>query len=310
MKKITYLFCLFLVIQNYAQETQFSSELIEEHLFYLASDELMGRDTGSEGIEMAAQYLEKHFKKHQVKPFYKTYRDSFMVKNKHAYNIVAVVEGTDENLKEELVMVGAHYDHIGITDNKVEGDSIVNGANDNAVSVVAVMKLAQHFAENPPQRSVLFTLYSAEELGLLGSKHLAQRMKDEKQNLHSVFNIEMIGVPMENVDYMAYLTGINQSNYATVFNEAAEEKVLGFFEPSEEMQLFKRSDNYPFYQEFGVAAHTVCTFDFQNYEYYHHPKDEAEFMDIEHMNQLITNFALGIEGIANSKKNEVKMNNN
>ncbi len=309
MKKIIYLFSLFFVFHTFAQETQFLDELIEKHLFYLASDELMGRDTGSEGIELAAQYLEKYFRRHKVKPFYETYRDSFMVKNKHAYNIVAVVEGTDKDLKDELVMVGAHYDHIGITDKKVDGDSIVNGANDNAVSVVAVMKLAKHFAENPPKRSVLFTLYSAEELGLLGSKHLAKRMKEENQNLHSVFNVEMIGVPMENVDYMAYLTGIKQSNYADVFNQAAEENVLGFFQTSEDMQLFKRSDNYPFYEKFGVPAHTVCTFDFQNYEYYHHPKDEAEFMDIQHMNQLISNFALGIEGIANSGKDEVKMNN-
>ena len=310
MKKLIYLFSFVFAFQTYAQDTQFSNDLIEKHLFYLASDELLGRDTGSEGIELAAQYLEKHFKKHNIKPFYETYRDSFMVKNKHAYNIIAVVEGTDKKLKNELVMVGAHYDHIGITHKKVAGDSIVNGANDNAVSVVAVMKLAQHFAENPPKRSVLFTLYSAEELGLLGSKHLAKRMKDENQNLHSVFNIEMIGVPMENVDYMAYLTGINKSNFAEIFNQAAEEKVLGYLEQADKMQLFKRSDNYPFYEQFGVPAHTVCTFDFQNYEFYHHPKDEAELMNIDHMNQLIYNFSLGIEGIANSKKDEVKMNKN
>lgn len=307
-----FLFSLFLFISfssSYSQDLIDKTRL-KEHIEYLASDELMGRDTGSEGIEKAAQFIETHFSKIGLKPFYETYRDSFMVKKMHAYNIIGLVEGTDEELKNEYLMVGAHYDHIGVSKKKIAGDSIVNGANDNASGTVAVMQLANHFANHPPKRSLLFVLFSAEEKGLLGSRHLAKRINEEKVQLTSVFNIEMIGVPLgDQHQYKAYFTGFDKSNYAKVFNESESKPILGLYDEAEKMGLFRASDNWPFYDLMKIPAHTVCTFDFTNYDYYHHPKDEAVFMDITHMHKLIQSFAKGLEKVANTEE-EVRIMNN
>lgn len=296
----TWVFLLVLQFQLLAQSET------EKHLEYLSSDQLTGRETGTEGINLAATYIEKVFEKNKVQPFYETYRDSFEVKKKFGYNVVGFVEGTDNNLKDEIILIGAHYDHIGIQ-KPVAGDSIANGANDNASGTVTVMELAAHFAKNPTKRSLVFALFAGEEMGLLGSKHLAKRMKKEDQNLYTVFNIEMVGVPMKDRSYAAYLTGFKMSNFAEKFNTYAGNEALGFLPQAKDYQLFSRSDNFPFYQEFKIPAQTVCTFDFTNYEYYHHVNDETTELDIPHMQNLIETFIPGIEGMANTSEKEIKL---
>lgn len=278
-------------------------------LKYLSSEELQGRATGTEGIELAAQYIEQYFKSHDLKPFFETYRDSFEVKGVTGYNLIGMVEGTDQKLKDQYIIVGAHYDHVGRV-KAVEGDSLANGANDNASGTTAVLELAKYFAGNPPKRSMLFTLFSAEEMGLVGAKELAARLKAENLDLYTMFNVEMIGVPMEGRDYLAYITGFEMSNLAEKFNEYSGEKVLGFLPQAKEYSLFQRSDNYPFYREFKVPAQTISTFDFTNYLYYHHVEDEFERMDIYHMKNLIEAIIPGLVKMANTPVKEIKLKNN
>ena len=79
---------------------------------YLASDELQGRATGSEGIEKAAVYIENYFKSNNIKPYFETYRDTFQLGEITGYNIIGVIEGNDPKLKDEYVILGGHYDHI------------------------------------------------------------------------------------------------------------------------------------------------------------------------------------------------------
>ncbi|MEH6406542.1 MAG: M28 family peptidase, partial [Leeuwenhoekiella sp.] len=201
---------------------------VKKHLEFLASDDLQGRATGSEGIEKAAAYIIKQFQSAGIKPYFTSYRDKFDAKGKDGYNIVGMIEGTDPQLKDEFVIVGAHYDHIGII-KTVAGDSIANGANDDASGTTAVLELAKYFAKaKNNKRSLIFTLYAGEELGLLGSRHLAQRLKDDGLNLYTMFNIEMIGVPMQNRDYLVYLTGYDNSNMAEKFKEYTGKNVMGF----------------------------------------------------------------------------------
>ncbi|WZL87920.1 M28 family peptidase [Salinimicrobium sp. 3283s] len=281
-------------------------EDISSALKYLSSDELQGRSTGTDGIEKAAQYIENVFKEQGVKPFFDTYRDTFEVKGLTGYNLVGLVEGTDPQLKDQYIIVGAHYDHVGHA-KPFEGDSLANGANDNASGTTAVLELAKFFAENPPKRSMLFSLFSAEELGLVGAAELAKEFKAEGIDLYTMFNIEMIGVPMKDRDYLAYLTGYENSNLAEKFNEYSEAKVLGFLPEAKQYSLFQRSDNYPFFKEFNVPAQTISTFDFTNFPYYHHVKDEFEEMDVAHMENLIETIIPGIAGMANSTQKEIKL---
>lgn len=285
---------------------QASESEVGAALQYLSSDELEGRKTGTPGIEKAAVYIEKIFQENGIQPYFETYRDSFEVKGHIGYNVVGYKEGTDPSLKDEFIILGAHYDHVGSA-KAVEGDTLANGANDNATGTTAVLELAKFLSGVETKRSILFTLYSAEEMGLVGSAHLAKRLKNEDLDLYVMFNIEMVGIPMNDKDYLAYITGFELSNLAEKFNEFSGEKVVGFLPQAKEYQLFMRSDNYPFYKEFGIPAQTISTFDFTNYDYYHHVKDEFEEMDVAFLTRLIQDISPGILEMANSENREIKM---
>ncbi|MDT0622457.1 M28 family metallopeptidase [Croceitalea vernalis] len=283
------------------------SQKIGEIMNFLASDELQGRDSGSEGIAKAAVYIEKGFEENGIKSYYSTYRDTLSNFDKVSYNIVGVVEGSDPILKNEYILIGAHYDHIGMITPE-NGDAIANGANDNASGTTSVMEFARYFGTtNTNKRSLIFALFSAEEKGLLGSKHLAKRMKSENLNLYAMLNFEMTGVPLQDKDYQVYITGYEMSNLAAVSNVIAKENLVGFLPTAKEFNLFQRSDNYPFHNEFEVPSHTFCTFDFTNFDHYHKVGDENEILDFEHMATMVNKMIPVLEGIANTEGQEVKL---
>ena len=287
---------------------QVAEENVIKTLSYLTSDELEGRNTGSVGIEKAAVYLENLLKENGIKPYFKTYRDTLSNFDKPAFNVVGYLEGTDKSLKNEFVIIGAHYDHIGRIKG-VNGDDIGNGANDNATGTTAVTETAKYFAKfKNNKRSVLFVFFSAEEKGLLGSRHLAAKLKEQKMDLYFMFNFEMIGVPMKDKGMDFYLTGFGKSNMAITMNEYAGEKLVGYLPIETKYMLFRASDNYPFYTEFNVPAQTVSTFDFENFEFYHQPDDEFELMDTKHMTSVISKTIPVLEKMINAPKKEIKLN--
>jgi len=207
--------------KRHSKQIAVDSAEVKASLTYLASDALQGRATGSPGIEKAAVYIENVFKTHAIKPYFKTYRDSFNLKPIVGYNIVGYIEGNDPELKKEFVILGAHYDHIG-NGKTVNGDSIANGANDDASGTVAVLEWAKYFSKTKSnKRSLLFTLYAAEEMGLKGSGHLANRLKEEQLNLYTMINFEMIGVPRGVREITAYITGYEKSYVSERFNTYA-----------------------------------------------------------------------------------------
>ena len=288
---------------------QVAEENVIKTLSYLTSDELEGRDSGSEGIEKAAVYLENLLKENGVKPYFKTYRDTLSNFDKPAFNIVGFIEGTDKKLKNEFVVIGAHYDHIGMLQNGVNGDVIVNGANDNATGTTAVTEVAKYFAKfKNNKRSILFVFFSAEEKGLLGSKHLAAKLKEQKMDLYFMFNFEMIGVPMKDKGMDFYLTGFGKSNMATTMNEYAGEKLVGYLPIETKYMLFRASDNYPFFTEFNVPAQTVSTFDFENFQFYHQPDDEFELMNTAHVTTVVNKTIPVLEKMMNAPTKEIKLN--
>ncbi|PKB41870.1 peptidase M28-like protein [Cellulophaga sp. RHA19] len=319
MKK-TFYFLGFLAIvscSSRAQEvtvdnkTATTAAEVEKIVAFLASDDLQGRMSGTEGIAEAATFIENNFKSNGVKPYFSSYKDTltnFDASKGVAYNIVGYIEGTDPKLKNEVIILGAHYDHIGSA--KADGDDVIaNGANDNASGTSAVMEFARYFGKTKAnKRSIIFALFSAEEMGLLGSKHLAKKLKKENLNLYAMLNFEMIGIPMQNKDYLTYLTGFNESNLAKISNNYAGENIAGFLPKAGEFRLFMRSDNYPFHQEFNVPSQTYSTFDFTNFEHYHKVGDEPSVMDFNHMASLINKFVPVIKGIVNSDTKEIKYN--
>lgn len=285
-----------------------SPEALQRDVEFLASDALKGRETGTSEIEEAATYIIKTFQDAGVQPYFTSYRDKFDAKGKSGFNVVGVLEGTDPELKKEYVIIGAHYDHIG-TAQAENGDVIANGANDNASGTATVMALARYFAKaKTNKRSILFALFSAEEMGLLGSAHLADRLKSTSITPYVMFNIEMVGLPMSDKDYTLYLTGYENSNLAQQFNAYAGAKVLGFLPQAKQYNLFKRSDNYAFYQVFKIPAQTVSTFDFSNFDHYHKVGDEASLMDYKHMANVANQLIPGLEGILTTPSQEIIWN--
>ncbi len=299
---------------NSVQETEskiipVTASELEKLMTYLASDKLKGRDTGSEGINQAASYIEVKFKSFGLKPYFQAFRDNFKVSDLDAFNVVGYLEGNDPKLKEEVVIIGAHYDHIGVVQTK-EGDSIANGANDNAAGSSAVISMAKHFAKSKSnKRSIMFVLFSAEEKGLLGSKHLATRLIDDNLDIYTMFNIEMIGVPMKSdKNFKAYLTGHKLSNMSDKFNTyAKDDNFIGFYELAETYQLFKRSDNYPFYEAFKIPAQTLSTSD--DYKQYHQVDDEIDQLDFNHMARIINILIPVVETMCNTLTKEIVINN-
>lgn len=279
---------------------------ISDFLKTLSSDEMEGRETGTRGIEKAAVFLEDFLKKNNIKPYFKTYRDTLTNFKTPAFNIVGVIEGTDPELKKEFVVLSAHYDHIGI-EKKEQADKINNGANDDASGVTSVGAMAKYFAKTKVnKRSILIVFFAGEEKGLLGSKSLVQKLKDQNFNLYTQINIEMIGVPMKR-DYLAYITGFDKSNMAAKINEYTGKNTIGFLPKEAEYQLFYRSDNYSFYDVFKKPCQSISTFDFENFDFYHHVSDEFKVMDIPHITAFTQELLPAVTKISVSPTQEITM---
>lgn len=275
-------------------------------LKFLSSDELEGRLAGSPGLEKAAAYLENILKKNGVKPYFKTYKDTLTNYDKPTYNIVGYIEGTDPILKKEFVVFGAHYDHIGLTEDPTGGDNVYNGANDDASGTTTVAELVQYFAKNKSKRSILFCFFSAEEAGLLGSRSLVTKLKAKNFNMYAMLNFEMVGVPMKR-DILAYVTGWHMSNMGDKINEYSGKKLVGYLDVEMKYQLFRRSDNYSFYNEFKKPAQTICTFDFENFDYYHKVEDDFEHMDIAAMTHFIQEIVPVADKMVNAPAGDIIM---
>jgi len=289
---------------------EMSANEIKSMVGFLAADNVEGRDTGSHGIEQAALYIEKKLLSYDVTPYFSTYRDSFKINDLEAYNIVGYLEGIDSILKKEVVLIGAHYDHIGFRARPVTNDTIANGANDNASGTATVLAMAKYFgATKNNKRSIIFALFTAEELGLRGSRHLAERLSTEKLNLYTMINFEMMGVPFLDRDYQVFATGHDLSNMAEILNKYAGNKLVGKSEEAAKFNLFKRSDNYAFYEQFNIAAQTISSCDLTNFDFYHHVDDESDKLDYEHMASVVNKFLPTLERVINSEVQEIKMNN-
>jgi len=118
----------------------------------------------------------------------------------------------------------------------------------------------------------------------------------------------MVGVPLQNRDYLMYLTGYNLSNLAAVSNSYSNQTVAGFLPKAKEFNLFNRSDNAPFHEIYNVPSHTYSTFDFTNFDHYHQVGDEADAMDFGHMAKVVNTLIPVMQSIINSPEQEIKYN--
>lgn len=252
---------------------------LEKHLIVLASDSLEGRETGKRGQKLAAQYIANHFRAIGIPPYKdNTYFQKFRVKsgrhlckcstcdkpsffdnmfNKNhikGENVIGYIEGTD--LKDELVVITAHYDHLGFHEDSL----IYNGADDDGSGTVAIMEIAEAFMlakkdGNGPRRSILIMPVSGEEKGLLGSKYYTDNPIYPLEKTIANLNVDMIGRidDYHNHPNYVYLIGsdrlsqdlhnISESVNNTHFNLELDYK---FNDKDDPNRYYYRSDHYNF----------------------------------------------------------------
>jgi aminopeptidase YwaD len=211
------------------------------------------------------------------------------------WNVVGVIRGSDASLQKKAVLFSAHLDHLGVGA-AVNGDSIYNGADDDASGVTAVLELARVLGSGArPRRTVLFALFGSEELGGLGSQYFREHPPVPLTEIAANLEFEMIGRPDAAVKPdQLWLTGWERSNLGpTLAIHGA--KLVGDPHPKE--QFFMRSDNYELALK-GVVAQTISSYGL--HADYHQPGDDVAHLDFKHMDQAIGSLLGPVEWLVNS----------
>lgn len=273
-----------------------SSQQLKEDLTYLASDELEGRMSGKKGNIVAAEYIKKKFEEFGLPTMYHKFSIERMNPgpkreqgDDFTQNIYAWIEGTDPVLKDQIVVIGAHMDHIGYgpsmsrTPNKRE---VHNGADDNGSGTVALLEIAKSFSmlKDTLKRTVVFQAYSAEEMGLIGSRFYCSNPVFPKENPSIQKHVFML-----NMDMIGYL---GQGQYFVNWSAGDSSIDIGKFidELNDKYPFAKRitsrgsggSDHASFYNKKVPIAflHTGL------HPYYHTPSDDTDRINFEGMEKV------------------------
>jgi hypothetical protein len=196
--------CLFIPAQNIQKKN------LKKHITYLASDKLKGRGTSTPEELLAANYIAKEYKAYGLKPFNSSFLQEFTFKrslNPHDTSTANLKERTGINVVGYLdngapftILIGAHFDHLGLGEDRNSLDAnpegkIHNGADDNASGTSGVLELARYFSTNKSKEpyNFLFICFSGEELGLIGSKRWCEQPNIDLKSINYMINMDMIG---------------------------------------------------------------------------------------------------------------------
>lgn len=220
----------------------------------------------------------------------------------HTQNVVGVLEGTDPVLKNEYLIYSAHYDHIGIGRPDAKGDSIYNGARDNAIGTTAVLTIAENLAKYPTKRSALFILFTGEEKGLLGSRYYVQNPVLPLNQMIYCFNTDGGGYNNTSLATIAGLKRTTAQKHMVAGAKTFGLEALDIDDVAPEQGLFDRSDNVSF-AKVGIPAPTYSTgfdaFDDEINKYYHQAGDEADSLDYDYLVKFYQGYVLSGRLIAN-----------
>ncbi len=213
----------------------------------------------------------------------------------YTWNAVGKISGTDPSLKNSALLLSAHLDHLGVG-KPVNGDSIYNGADDDASGTVAVLELARALAAGPkPKRPVLFALFGSEEPGGLGSAWFQSHPPIPLTGIAVNLEFEMIGRPDPKYPADAlWLSGWERSNLGPTL-VAHGAKLVADARP--EQNFFMRSDNYVLAKK-GVVAQTASSYGMHND--YHQPTDDIAHIDFQHITDAIGSLIGPVEWLVNS----------
>ena len=245
MRKSLYILSLAfaLVLQAHAQKQDDMRQTVK----YLASQELGGRYPGTAGDTLASEYIVEQLRSLKLKPVVKGKKKTGYYHNftygkeveRTTHNILAVLPGKDKQLKNEYIVVGSHYDHLGLGgqgsgSRRPDTLGVHPGADDNASGDAVVLELAKYFKKVRSPRSIIFAFFGAEEQGLVGSKQFLEWMKQEdnqRKNLPdslkgivAMVNLDMVGRMRDNA--MSVSGTGTSSGFKAMAEKAAEQTNL------------------------------------------------------------------------------------
>jgi hypothetical protein len=279
---------------------------VRKILSALADDSMEGRAAGTPGANRAAAYIDKEMRSIGLSPagdsgYYQkvalaatgnslSVLDSLGAlsaippdQRRIGYNMIGVVKGSDPVLSDQVVVIAAHYDHLGIG-TPVNGDSIYNGADDDASGVTAVLEIARSMVSGPhPKRTVVFIATTGEEEGTLGTQWYVRHPEFPLSKMVAEMEVEMIGRPdsLAGGSGKGWLTGYDRSTMGDMLKAAGVPIVP---DPYPQMHFFERSDNIVF-AEMGIPAHTLSSYNLHSD--YHQPSDDVSRIDFVHLTGVI-----------------------
>jgi hypothetical protein len=273
-----------------------TAEELKKHLYIIAADSMEGRETGSVGQKKAGKYLINEYQKNQVSfpkgatNYYQPIPAEYLNKKYggnlgDSENIWAFIEGTEK--PDEIIVISAHYDHVGIKDGEV-----YNGADDDGSGTSALLELAQAFQMakkdgHGPKRSILFLHVTGEEHGLHGSRFYSENPLFPLANTVADINIDMIGRRDEihpNTNNYVYVIGADRlSSSLDSICKVVNQKYINldldyrFNDPKDPNHFYERSDHYNF------AKHGIPSVFFFNgvHADYHQKTDEPDKIEYD-----------------------------
>jgi hypothetical protein len=211
-------------------------------------------------------------------------------------NVAGYLPGQEAARTSEKIIFSGHYDHLGIIKPAINGDSIANGADDDASGTTAVVALAEYFKKRADNaRSLIFVAFTAEEIGGFGARYFSQQLAPKE--LTAMFNIEMIGKPAKFGPNTAFITGYDKSDFGKLLQANLKGTKFKFEpDPYPEQNLFYRSDNATL-ARLGVPAHTISTDQIPTDKLYHSVDDEVSSLDVKNMTAVVSAIARSATGI-------------
>ncbi|MFD1870959.1 M20/M25/M40 family metallo-hydrolase [Hymenobacter bucti] len=220
-------------------------------------------------------------------------------------NVVGYLPGRDPQRAAEKVIFSGHYDHLGII-KAVAGDSIANGADDDASGTTAVVALAEYFKKRKNNaRPLIFVAFTAEEIGGFGARYFSKQL--DPKEIVAMFNIEMIGKEAKFGPKTAFITGYDKSDFGPLLQANLKGTKFKFEpDPYPEQNLFYRSDNATLAQ-LGVPAHTISTDQIPTDKLYHSVDDEVSSLDVKNMTNVISAIARSATGIVSGQQTPTRV---
>jgi Zn-dependent M28 family amino/carboxypeptidase len=314
MNYFVFLLLVYLLPKNNNPEQSVTASQLKEWVSFLSSDEMRGRRNGSPEMQSAAGWIAGEFSEMGLKPveslgdYVQNYTFLSRQNEVKERNIIGYLEGSDPSLRNEFIILSAHFDHVGVGKGN-QPDSIYNGADDNASGTVTLIGIAKAIKDSgiKPGRSLIFAAFSGEESGMRGSRYFVANSPIPLKKVFADLNFEMTG----HSEYLGknryYMTGCSNSNLDNLIGEYNKNTEFQLIDTiSLANNLFYASDNLAFSRissangiTRGIPSGTFATTTMASY--IHSPSDEVALFDFDNMASLVNHFSSLVLWLSNNK---------